>query len=112
MFDFGFTRFITNTWTSILWALTVVLTILGHLGYTFYHFYHVGMLIHRHPNPDITILDMDWAMIMGWALLVFVAYTLAAALFLLFMRMAFELEIVIFRIETHLRSIREHYEDK
>lgn len=97
-FDFGFTRFITNTATSILWAMTVVLTILGYVGYTIYHFYTLV----NHPELGV--------MVVGWAIVVFVAYTLAAVMFLLWMRMVFELEIVVFRIEKHLRSVEKQSE--
>jgi len=86
-FDIGFTRFITNTWTSILWVLTIIFALLGCGG----------------------------AMVFGAfndAPVLFIIAPIAAALFLLFMRMAFELTIVIFRIETHLRTIRDKYENK
>jgi len=90
-FDIGFTRFITNTWTSILWGATIGATFLG------------------------CVIALVVALFSGEPILFFVALLIvpiSAALFLLFMRMSFELTIVIFRIETHLRSIREHYEKK
>jgi len=103
-FDIGFTRFITNTLTSFLWVLTIILAIFGCGGAFVYA-----------ANNDEPIL--------------FLIAPIAAMLFLLSMRMAFELDIVIFRIEKHLRSvekntetvsrieehlrsIREHYEKK
>ena len=63
------------------------------------------------------------------ALILIVIAPITTALFLLFMRMAFELEIIVFRMETrlrtieknseqmplieeHLRAIRKHYENK
>jgi len=42
----------------------------------------------------------------------FIIAPIAATLFLLFMRMSFELTIVLLRIETHLRTIRDKYENK
>ena len=86
-FDIGFTRFITNTWTSIFWVLTIVLAFLGCVG---------AMVFGASNNAPV----------------LFIIAPIAAALFLLFMRMSFELTIVLFRIETHLRTIREKYENK
>jgi len=87
LFDIGFTRFITNTWTSILWVLTIILALLGCGG---------AMVSGASNNAPA----------------LFIIAPIAAALFLLFMRMLFELTIVIFRIETHLRTIRDKYENK
>jgi len=86
-FDIGFTRFITNTWTSILWVLTIILAFVG-CG---------GALVYAATNE---------------APILFLLAPIATVLFLLFMRISFELTIVLFRIETHLRTIREHYEKK
>ena len=86
-FDIGFTQFITNTWTSIFWVLTIILAFLGCGG---------AMLYALSRNEPILLLIAP----------------IAAILFLLFMRMSFELTIVLFRIETHLRTIREHCEKK
>jgi len=87
LFDFGFTRFVTNTWISIIWALTIVLTFLGCVG---------AMVFGASNNVPA----------------LFIIAPITAALFLLFMRMAFEVTIVLFRIETHLRTIREQNENK
>ena len=86
-FDIGFTRFITNTWTSILWVLSIGTSFLG---------------------CGVAIL---FAIGNGVYILLFIA-PIATALFLLFMRMSFEITIVLFRIETHLRTIRDKYENK
>ena len=86
-FDIGFTRFITNTWTSILWVLSIGTSFLG-----------CGSA-------------MLFAIAYEAYILLFIA-PVAAALFLLFMRIAFEITIVLFRIETHLRTIRNKYENK
>ena len=100
----GFTQFITNTWISILWALTIGSAFLG---------------------CGIALLFA----VINEAYILFLLAPIAAALFLLFMRMAFELEIIVFRMETrlrtieknseqmplieeHLRAIRKHYENK
>ena len=82
-FDIGFTRFITNTWTSILWLLTIFLTFIG-CG---------GAMVFGASN--------------GAPALLFIA-PIVAVVFLLIMRMSFELTIVLFRIETHLREIKEN----
>ena len=109
-FDFGFTRFITNVLTSIFWAITVVLAILVCVSAVLVGLYGVS--------------QGDRA---AWMPILLAP--VATALFLLLMRMVFELDIVVFRIETrlrtieknsekmllieeHLRSIREHHEKK
>jgi len=86
-FDIDFTRFITNTWISALWVLTIVVAFLG-----------CGIALLFAVNKEVPILIL--------------IAPIAAALFLLFMRMSFELTIVMFRIETHLRTIRDKYENK
>ena len=82
-FDIGFTHFITNTWTSILWVLTIIIAFLGCVG-------AIGYAVSNEAPILILIAPI------------------AAALFLLLMRMTFELEIVVFRIETRLRAIEEN----
>ena len=87
LFDIGFTRFITNTWISIIWVLTIVLTFLGCVG---------AMVFGASNNaPEL-----------------FIIAPIASLLSLLFMWMSFEVTIVLLRIETHLRTIREKYENK
>jgi len=86
-FDIGFTRFITNTWISFIWVVFIILSILGCGG---------AMVFGASNNAPV----------------LFIIAPIAAILFLLFMRMSFELTIVLFRIETHLRTIRDKYENK
>ena len=88
-FDFGFTRFITNTWISFIWMVCVGVILLGYvialiagLSAMFVHGSFTGVVI------------------------IILAATVAAALCLLFTRISLELTIVVFRIETHLRALR------
>jgi len=89
MLDSGFTKFVANTLVSFIWIVIVVLTFLGYFGFVVY---------------AIT-QDMPLAFPLS-----FVVVPLVASLFLLLVRIGLEGIIVLFRIETHLRSIREHYE--
>jgi len=94
--DFGFTRFITNTWISFIWIVIVILVILAYVSIVSF-----GLFAMSQGNEG------------GIAGLgVIMLATIMAPLYLLFARIGLELIIVIFRIETHLRSIREHYEKK
>jgi len=86
MFDFGFTRFITNTWISIIWAINVVATILVAT---------VACFICLFGNPPAILV---------------LAVPIVVALWLLLSRMPLELTIVMFRIETHLRTIKDNSE--
>ena len=86
MFDFGFTRFITNSWISFLWVLCVISFFIGSIGCVIGAFFN---------PPESLILLLA---------------PIALALYLIVFRMMFEFTIVVFRIETHLRVIREHYE--
>jgi len=92
-FDFGFTRFITNTWISFIWIVIVVLAIFLCIAAVLAGLYRVSQGDHA-----------------GFVLAVLAP--IVTPLFLLFARMGLEGIIVLFRIETHLRSIREHYAKK
>lgn len=94
--DFGFTRFITNVWISFIWTVIVIIVFL---------LWGLACLAGL-----ATILQggNDSAFIGG--LLIFFLATTLAALYLLFARMGLELIVVVFRIETHLRTIRDKYE--
>jgi len=92
-FDFGFTRFFTNTWISFIWILTIIAHILG---------FSVCMVYVHSMSEESSGVSL-------------VSLMIAVPLFLLsllFSRMTLESIVVLFRIETHLRSIREHYENK
>ena len=83
--DIGFTRFITNTWISFIWFLVIVVHFLGALGAMFYAF------------------SIDGGA--GLLSLLVVPLTLLS---LLFSRMALELDVVMFRIETNTRETKEY----
>jgi len=88
--DIGFTQFITNTWISFIWILTIVahvLIFLCVLAVMFANAFEAGFV----------------TVVVGIPFFLFS---------LLFSRIGLESVVVLFRIETHLRSIREHYEKK
>ena len=89
MFDIGFTRFITNTWISIIWTIAVILHFLAFLCGVF-----AFLSTTKGAVPPIALL------------------ALVAPLSLLFSRMALEFTIVVFRIESHLRAMREKSEEQ
>ena len=93
MFDFGFTRFITNTWISVIWTLFVILAALACI---------------------VAIVGGLFAVANG-AMQGFGSILLAPiviALYLLFIRIGLECIIVLFRIETHLRALCDQNENK
>ena len=102
LFDIGFTRFITNTWISTIWGFCIVFTtvVWGYETYTIFQtgkgtgWFFTTML----PNQQqgFLVLFMTFEAIIG----------------LLITRVMLELIIAIFRIEMHLRAIREKYENK
>jgi len=87
-FDFGFTRFITNTWISIIWTICVFV-ILGTYGIAL-----IAGLVTMTQN-------------FGGGFMIMVMATIAAPLYLLLVRIGLEVIIVVFRIETHLRALRD-----
>jgi len=91
--DIGFTRFITNTWISFIWVLVIVAHILGFL---------VGLGCSLWMTAETGF---------GFFLLWLLFGTPLTLLSLLFSRIALESAVVLFRIESHLRRIREHYEN-
>ena len=90
MFDFGFTRFITNTWISIIWAINVVVACVVAVGGCV-----AGLAIGASGE------------LAGFLLL---TAPIVVVLWLLLSRMWLELTIVMFRIETHLRTIKDNSE--
>jgi len=94
IFDFGFTRFITNTWISFIWSNTVIIILLC---------WGIAVL-----NGLVAILQGGDFFIVGLGI-IFLA-TIVAALNLLFARMALEFIIVVFRIETRVRTMEKHCE--
>ena len=99
--DFGFTRFITNIWISFIWGVIIIGTLL---------LWGFSVL-----SGLITIFRADGEFAFVWVILglmsIFLS-TVLSAFQLLFARMLLEFIIVVFRIEAHLRVIREKYEKK
>jgi len=85
-FDIGFTRFISNTWISIIWCIVIVVHFLGALGTVFYAF-----------NMDGTT-----------GVISLLVVPLLTAISLLFFRMCLELEVIFFRIESNTRETKEY----
>ena len=92
MFDFRFTRFFTNGLISFLWILSVFSASLVVIGCVI-----VCALMVQNGIP---IKEY------------FIITPIATVIGLFFTRIGFELVIVLFRIETHLRAIRDHYDKK
>jgi hypothetical protein len=90
-FDFGFTRFITNTWISIIWRIAVALVFVA------WGLWVIGGLFAMTQNADGILMGI------GMILLV----TIIAPIELLIIRIVLEFVIVVFRIETHQRTIKE-----
>jgi hypothetical protein len=88
IFDFGFTRFITTTWISIIWKIVVFVII---AAYCMMLLAGLGTMTRSFPQ----------------GLSMIIMATIAAPLYLLFARIGLELVIIVFRIETHLRAIRD-----
>ena len=92
-FDIGFTRFISNTWVSIIWVIDIIVAcIVAVVGCV------AGLVIGVNSEPA--------------AFLLVLAAPLGAVLWLLLSRMSLELAIVLFRIESHLRAMREKSEEQ
>ena len=91
-FDFGFTRFVTNTWISIIWRIAVALIFIA------WGCWVIGGLA--------TMANVDPLMGIGIILLV----TVVVPIELLLIRMVLEFVIVVFRIETHLRTLKDNSE--
>jgi len=96
-FDIGFTRFITNTWISIIWVIIIMAHALGF----------ITLLIRA---GTMLAGENDEALLV--AFLVMVLGTVGSLLSLLFTRIILEVIIAIFRIETHLRVIRAKSEEQ
>ena len=95
-FDIRFTRFITNVWISIIWCTVIAFHFLG---------YSVMVLAILYM---MATADTESARIAGFLFLLL--GTVGWLLSLLFSRMGLEFIIVVFRIETHLRTMKEVFE--
>ena len=82
-FDIGFTRFISNTWISIIWFIVIGVHFLAAIGAM------ICSAAVESPVPFLIAL-------------------FAVPISLLFSRMALELEVIFFRIETNTRESKEH----
>ena len=100
--DFGFTRFITNSLTSFIWMAVVAIVFLvwGYQTYTIVQGSLSGGLL-------IMLLSMTAS---NPPLMNFLLITLDAVICLLVARMTLEFIIIVFRIETRLRTIEENAE--
>ena len=85
-FDIGFTRFISNTWISIIWCIVIFVHFVGALGAMYYAF-----------NTDGTLGAISLLVV-----------PLITAISLLFCRMGLELEVIFFRIESNTRETKEY----
>ena len=98
MLDIYFTRFFTNTWISVLWITTIIthcLVTLISIGVIFYVFNEMN----PGEMPDTLGLLLSFMLS---------AVVLLVALMSLFVqRMALELIIVLFRIESNTRYSQE-----
>jgi len=94
LFDIGFTRFFTNIYISYIWILTIILTLLSYVVCLGFLFSIAGYNL----GPPGTVFVL------------FIVLTILVPISLLVERMSLEAIIVFFRIETHLRAIREKYE--
>ena len=92
MFDFGFTKFVTSKVISFFWVLFVIIYILACVGTVV-----GGIIAGIFGSPERFIL---------------VLAPIPLTLYLLIIRMGYEFIIIVFRIETHLRAIREQNENK
>jgi len=84
--DIGFTRFISNTWISIIWVILIIAHFLVAVGAIFMAF-----------NTDQTLGTIS-----------LLAVPLTALILLLSSRMALELAVIFFRIETNTRETKEY----
>ena len=82
IFDIHFTRFISNTWNSIFWVITIIAHFLAALGATYYSF--------KEGSPAVFLIAL-----------------FAVPFSLLLHRLMFELGIVVFRIESNTRESKE-----
>ena len=108
--DFGFTRFITNTWISIIWGIVIIAHLLGMMVAIYVLFNGLNVVDDGGRNMGIVAIER---------LLWIAAVPLITVLSLLFFRMVLKLEVIFFRIETNtretkdlLREIKEQLEKK
>lgn len=97
-FDLGFTRFITNTWISVIWVFEIAIVFL---------YYIIAVLYASYVTFSIPPVQMSFPGKIVLVLFAVCAATLVAIFALAAIRVALEFLIVIFRIETHLRTIRD-----
>ena len=94
-FDIGFTRFISNIWISIIWAIVIVV-----------HFF--GFILLLIGTGMIMASGDSKAPVAALSLSIVILGTAGLSLSLLFCRMALELDVILFRIETNTRESKEY----
>ncbi|MCL2709950.1 MAG: DUF4282 domain-containing protein [Planctomycetaceae bacterium] len=100
--DIQFTRFITNVWISAIWVIIIGTHFLTYLCVIFGMLISVGMAQRGGDDAFAEAIMMS--------LVLFLLVTVGLVLSLLFWRMTLELIIVIFRIESNTRPIKERTE--
>ena len=104
IFDIRFTRFITNVWISIIWVVVIV----AHfLGYGIAILVTITMVMNVASMVGVNSVFAGAIMLPSVVLLETVLFVLA----LIFSRMALEVIIVLFRIETNTRVLKERTEN-
>ena len=112
IFDIRFTRFITNVLVPVIWRIVLIISFLDY-GYTLMTAFGV-----MPPNETLEVLLFTP---LRFVLSILSTHHPIAATFLstillcidlVVARIGLEIVIVVFRIETHLRTIREKYENK
>jgi len=91
-FDIGFTRFVTNTWISIIWVIVIIA-----------HF--IAPLVVLAVTASVVGKDGGSVPLVAFALSLPLV-----ALSLLLSRMSLEVTIVLFRIESNTRATKERLE--
>ena len=111
-FDLGFTRFMTNVLIPGIWCFVLVTSFIDY-GYTIMTAFRimppiqaVEVLLFTPTRFILSILAIEHPIAA-----IFVS-TILLLLNLVVTRIVLELIVVFFRIETHLRTIRDKYENK
>ena len=93
--DIGFTLFITNTWISFIWVCLIIVDFLVYC-----------LALH------IVWSAPDQGLPEGGKEILLILVTVCSAFVLLSQRIGLEFIIVVFRIETHLREIRDNFKNR
>jgi len=82
IFDIGFTRFISNTWISIIWVILIIVHFIG----------------------GVMFMSVAWSREDGS---LFLTTLVTVPISLLLCRMILEVIVIFFRIESNMREIKE-----